>query len=136
MTKIIFYEKSGCDEHLRQKGLLAAAGYQVEARSLTGQNWTPASLRGFFAERPVAEWFDRAGPKILSGEIDPSRISPQAALVMLSLDPEMIASPLIKLDGHFAAGLDADQLKIFLAGAAPGRGARRTSGLPAVWSDI
>jgi nitrogenase-associated protein len=134
MTKIIFYEKIGCDDHLRQKGLLAEAGYEVEARSLTGQKWTPASLRGFFAERPVAEWFDRAAPKVLSGEIDPSRTSPQAALVMMSLDPGLIASPLIKLDGHCAAGLDAEGLKSFLASATPGRGGG-ASGLPEVWSD-
>jgi nitrogenase-associated protein len=126
MAKIIFYEKIGCDEHLRQKSLLAAAGYEVEARSLTGQNWTPASLRGFFAEKPVAEWFDRAAPKVLSGQIDPSKTSAQAALVMLSLDPDLIASPLIKLDGLCAAGLDAEELKTFLEAAAPGRAALRS----------
>jgi nitrogenase-associated protein len=134
MAKIIFYEKTGSDEHLRQKGLLVAAGYEVEARSLTGQNWTPASLRGFFVERPVTEWFDRAAPKILSGEIDPSRTSAQAALVMLSLEPDMIASPLVKLDGHCAAGLDAEELAIFLAGASQKGATRPGAGLPEVWS--
>ncbi len=134
MPKIIFYEKTGCDEHLRQKRLLAAAGYDVEARSLNGQNWTPASLRGFFAERPVAEWFDRAASKVLSGEIDPSRTSAQAALVMLSLDPDLIASPLIKLDARCAAGLDAEELAIFISGASQQRLARPDARLPAVWS--
>ncbi len=131
MVKIIFYEKPGCAETQTQKSFLAAAGYQIEARDLTAERWTPAGLRGFFAERPVAEWFDPRAAKVLSGEIDPSRANPQAALVMMSLDPDLIRSPLLKLKGRCASGLEAAELEIFLAG---GRFERPDACLPAVWS--
>lgn len=134
MAKIIFYEKPGCAENQRQKDFLAAAGYQVETLDLTAQSWTPAGLRAFFAERPVAEWFDPRAAKILSGEIDPSRANPQAALVMMSVDPNLIRSPLLKYRGRCASGLDAAELEIFLAGAARGRFLRPDAHLPAAWS--
>ncbi len=134
MAKIIFYEKPGCAENQRQKGLLAAAGYQVETRDLTAESWTPAGLRAYFAERPVAEWFDPQAPKILSGEIDPSRANPQAALVMMSVDPNLIRSPLLKFKGRCASGLDTAELEIFLAGATHPRFRRPDANLPAAWS--
>jgi nitrogenase-associated protein len=101
---ILFFEKPGCAESLRQKSRLAAAGYKVDARDLTSESWTPGGLRGFFADKPVAEWFDPRAPKILSGEIDPAKITPQAALVMMAVDPSLIRSPLLKYDGRCGAG--------------------------------
>jgi nitrogenase-associated protein len=115
MPKIIFYEKPGCAENQKQKLHLAAAGYEIETRDLTAQHWTPAGLRAFFADRPVAEWFDPRASKILSGEIDPASVNPQSALVMMSSDPSLIRSPLLKFDGRCASGLDAEELEFFLA---------------------
>jgi nitrogenase-associated protein len=114
MTKIVFYAKTGCAEAQKQKDFLAAAGYEIETRDLMAEHWTPAGLRGFFVEKPVSDWFDPRAQKILSGEIEPSKTNAQAALVMMSVDPNLIKSPLLKLNGHCASGLDAAELKTFL----------------------
>jgi nitrogenase-associated protein len=128
MTKIIFYEKPGCAVNRKQKDVLVASGYAVETRDLTAENWTPAGLRAFFANKPVTEWFDPRAPKILSGEINPAATNPQSALVMMSVDPSLIRSPLLKFDGRCASGLDAEELQHFLL--AQKRGASPRPGQP------
>jgi nitrogenase-associated protein len=132
MTKVVFYQKTNSDKHREQKAMLAAAGYEVDVRDLTGEHWTPAGLRAYFAERPVPEWFDSSAPQIVSGEIDPSRSNPQQALVMLSINPALINGPLVKINGRCASGLDNAELKHFIAtprGGKPGSGRQ----LPANW---
>ena len=58
MTKVIFYEKPGCINNAKQKALLWAAGHEVIAYNLLKTPWTVASLRPFFGDRPVTEWFN------------------------------------------------------------------------------
>lgn len=114
MKKIIFYEKPGCSENQRQKTELTAAGYDIDARDVTTEHWTPVGLRAFFAEKPVAEWFDPRAPRIVSGEIDPVALTPQAALVMMSVDPALIRGPLLKYRGRCGSALAGAELEIFL----------------------
>jgi nitrogenase-associated protein len=114
MRKIIFYEKPDCAENRKQKETIAASGYDIETRDLTAHHWTPAGLRAFFADKPVADWFDPRAAKVLSGEVNPAAVTPQAALVMMSIDPNLIRSPLIKFNGRCASGLDAEELEHFL----------------------
>jgi nitrogenase-associated protein len=114
MAKIVFYEKPGCPVNLGQKNHLIAAGFEVEARDLTTENWTPASLRAYFADKPVAEWFDPQAPQIQSGEIEPKYIKAQEALVMMAIDPALIKSPLVKIDGRCGSGLEGEELEVFL----------------------
>jgi nitrogenase-associated protein len=121
MRKVVFYEKSGSAKDREQKAMLAAAGYEIDARDLTAEHWTPAGLRAFFAERPAPEWFDPDAPQVVSGEIDPARLTPQQALVMFSVDPSLIRSPLVKFNGRCASGLDAAELHQFLDVHARGR---------------
>ncbi|MGO9392144.1 hypothetical protein [Rhodoblastus sp.] len=130
MTKIIFYEKPGCAENQKQKNFLAAAGYEIETRDLTAEHWTSAGLRAFFADKPVAEWFDPRAAKIISGEIDPASANPQAALVMMSVDPNLIRSPLLKYKGRCASGLGAAELEHFLSA----RGSPRPNRAPEHWT--
>lgn len=40
MSEVIFYEKPGCANNTRQKSLLQAAGYEIEARNLLKYSWT------------------------------------------------------------------------------------------------
>ncbi len=133
MTKIIFYEKPGCVENQKQKNFLGAAGYEIETRDLTTEHWTPAGLRAFFAEKPVAEWFDWSAAKIASGEINPAATNPQSALVMMSVDPNLIKSPLLKYNGRCASGLDAAELERFLTGHKRG-GSSLPSRTPEHWT--
>ena len=104
--------------------MLAAAGYEVDMRDLTGEHWTPAGLRAYFAERPVAEWFDPPRRKS-SRARSTRRVQSAAALVMLSINPALIKSPLVKINGRCASGLDNAELKHFIAtprGGKPGSG--------------
>jgi len=71
MARIVFYEKPGCGNNTKQKALLAAAGHEVVARNLLAEPWTHERLLEFFGKRPVADWFNRAAPRVKDGEIVP-----------------------------------------------------------------
>ena len=71
MAQVIFYENPACAEHARQKALLRAAGHVIDARDLLGEPWSVSSLRPFFAEKKISDWFDPSAPRVASGEIDP-----------------------------------------------------------------
>lgn len=114
MKKVVLYEKSGSESDRAQKAMLVAAGYAVETRDLTAEHWTAAGLRAYFAEKPVAEWFDPSAPEVLSGEIDPSQSNPQQALVMLTINPTLIHGPLVKINGRCASGLEGEELQHFV----------------------
>jgi nitrogenase-associated protein len=134
MKKVVFYQKPGSKKDRAHKDMLAAAGYEVEMRDLTAENWTSAGLRAFFAEKPVSEWFDPKAPQVLSGEIDPSRANPQQALVMLSVNPSLINGPLVRCNGRCASGLDAKELRLFLDVHARGGEPATVKHLPSTWS--
>jgi nitrogenase-associated protein len=106
MTKVVFYEKQPGAESARAKARLVAAGHEVETRDLMTQAWSAPLLRPYFGEKPVRDWFDAASPRVLSGEIDPDRVNPQAALTMMILDPALIRHPLVKAGHDCRSGLD------------------------------
>lgn len=110
MAKVIFYEKPGCANNTRQKGLLKASGHDVEARNLLTETWTPELLRSFFGARPVAEWFNRAAPRVKSGAVQPEAVSADAALEMMLAEPLLIRRPLIQVGERREAGFDADMI--------------------------
>jgi nitrogenase-associated protein len=107
MAHVIFYEKPGCANNARQKLLLAAAGHQLELRNLLTETWTAETLQGFFGAMPVADWFNRAAPRVKSGEIDPARLDATAALALMLRDPILIRRPLIEAEGRKVTGFDA-----------------------------
>ena len=107
MAHVIFYEKPGCAGNARQKALLVASGHEVEARDLLTESWSPSSLRPYFGSKPLPEWFNAASPRIKSGEIDPEKVTPQEALVMMMLDPVLIRRPLMRIGDHCEAGFDS-----------------------------
>jgi nitrogenase-associated protein len=110
MADVIFYEKPGCASNARQKALLVASGHSLQVRDLLTEPWSVSSLRPFFGETPVREWFNPAAPRVKSGEIDVDKITPQAALVMLIVDPILIRRPLIKVGGRCEAGFDPERI--------------------------
>jgi nitrogenase-associated protein len=120
MAQVIFYEKPGCKGNLRQKTLLAAAGHQVEARSLKSETWTDASLLAFLAPLPVDQWFNRAAPAVKSGEIVPENLSVEAALPLLRANPLLIRRPLLQVGDERRVGFDPEAIAawIGLAGVA------------------
>jgi nitrogenase-associated protein len=95
MKKAIFLEKPGCASNTRQKAILRAAGVELEVRSLLAEPWTAASLRPFFEQRPVRDWFNPSAPRIKSGEVNPERLNEDQALFAMLADPLLIRRPLI-----------------------------------------
>ena len=106
MTTITFYEKPGCGNNTKQKALLAAAGHRVIARNLLTEAWTEKCLREFFGSRPVADWFNRAAPKVKSGEIVPELTNAVTALQLMLQEPLLIRRPLIEAEGRKEIGFD------------------------------
>lgn len=114
VAKVVFFEKPGCGNNTRQKAWLAAAGHEVDARSLLTEAWTPERLRAFFGERPVAEWFNRASPRVKSGEVVPEEVNADQALDMMVADPLLIRRPLIESAGRRSVGFDPEAINAWL----------------------
>lgn len=114
MKHIVFYEKPGCANNSRQRAWLAAAGHEVEARNLLTHPWTRDELLRFFGTRSVVEWFNRASPRIKSGEVRPETLDDAEALNLLITDPLLIRRPLIEADGRREVGFDLVQIADWL----------------------
>lgn len=114
MTQVVFYEKPGCGNNTRQKALLAAAGHEVIACNLLTEQWTQERLLDFFGERPVAEWFNRAAPRVKSGEVTPELLDEAEALQLMLNDPLLIRRPLMEAGGRKEAGFDQDKIHAWL----------------------
>lgn len=107
MAIIVFYEKLGCANNSRQKLLLKNAGHEIIAKNLLDKPWTTDRLLMFFGALPVSEWFNRAAPRVKSGEIVPENIAAIDALALMLADPLLIRRPLMECDGKYIAGFDA-----------------------------
>jgi nitrogenase-associated protein len=113
---IHFYEKPGCINNSKQKRLLEQHGHRIEAHSLLDQHWNAATLRLFFNDMPVSEWFNRAAPRVKSGEIVPEAFDEQSALEAMIQDPLLIRRPLLDAYGELACGFDNPLVKELLGG--------------------
>jgi nitrogenase-associated protein len=114
MARVIFYEKPGCRNNTKQKTLLMAAGHEVVAYSLLTEPWTVERLRSFFGDRTSVEWFNRAAPRVKSGEVIPEEIDPQTALLMMLRDPLLIRRPLIEVGDRREAGFDVEKIDAWI----------------------
>ena len=108
MTHLVFFEKPGCGGNARQRAALIAAGHTLEQRNLLTAHWTAESLLAFLAPLPVADWFNRAAPRVKSGEVNPDALEPDAALALLLQEPLLIRRPLMLRtdDGTRHVGFD------------------------------
>ncbi|HET9934245.1 MAG TPA: ArsC/Spx/MgsR family protein, partial [Polyangiaceae bacterium] len=114
MARIVFFEKVGCANNSRQKAWLTAAGHVVEARDLLHHPWSREELLSYFAVLPVADWFNRAAPKVKSGEIVPEALDREAALGLLQREPLLIRRPLLYVDDQRAVGFDVERIHAWL----------------------
>ncbi len=114
MARIDFFEKPGCGNNKRQKALLVAAGHEVIAHNLLTEPWTSERLLAFFNGHPVSDWFNRASPRVKSGEIIPELIAASEALQRMLKDPLLIRRPLIEADGRCEIGFDQDVIHEWL----------------------
>jgi nitrogenase-associated protein len=114
MATVLFYEKPGCINNTKQKALLKAAGHTVEAHNLLTEAWTVETLRPFFADLPVAEWFNPTAPRIKSGEIVPAHLDAETALELMIHDPLLIRRPLMQVGDRRNVGFNQDEIAIWL----------------------
>ncbi|NVO07345.1 MAG: hypothetical protein HXX19_16130 [Rhodoferax sp.] len=96
MTHILFYEKPGCGGNARQRALLLSAGHTLDRRNLLTAHWTRESLLAFLSPLPVAHWFNRAAPRIKSGEVLPEAQTVDSAIALLLEQPLLIRRPLMQ----------------------------------------
>ena len=106
MAKVVFYEKPGCGGNARQKALLVSSGHELDVRNLLAERWTAATLRPFFGAKPVPEWFNASAPRVKSGAIRISDLTPNAALEMMVADPILIRRPLMQIEERRESGFD------------------------------
>lgn len=108
MSHIVFYEKPGCGGNARQRATLLAAGHTLEVRDLLREAWTAEGLLAYLAPLPVAQWFNRAAPRVKSGAVRPEALSRDQALMLLLGDPLLIRRPLMRRseDGSCHVGFD------------------------------
>ena len=114
MTHLVFFEKPGCGGNARQRSALLAAGHTLERRNLLTAHWTRQTLLEFVGTLPVADWFNRAAPRVKSGEVQPEAQNVDSALALLLSEPLLIRRPLMqrtddltRLVGFDPAAVDA-----------------------------
>lgn len=114
MAEIVFYEKPGCGGNARQKKLLEEAGHRLIVRDILSTVWTDQTLRPFFGNRPVSEWFNRAAPAVKSGAVNPDALDEAEALALLLADPLLIRRPLMRVGDRRACGFDVDAVESWI----------------------
>lgn len=114
MARIIFYEKPGCRNNTKQKTLLTASGHEVVSFNLLTEPWTTERLRSFFGDRPVVEWFNKAAPRVKSGEVIPEKLDGPTALTLMVEDPLLIRRPLMEVDNRREVGFDVDKIDAWI----------------------
>jgi nitrogenase-associated protein len=115
MAEVIFYVKNDCPANAKQKAQLEAAGHTVIARDLLAEAWTPESLRPYFNDRPVEEWFNRFAPAVRSKAVMPADLDETAALQAMVADPELIRRPLIQVGDEREFGFDPTRLNEWIS---------------------
>jgi nitrogenase-associated protein len=119
MAHLHFYEKPGCGGNAKQRALLEAAGHTLQRHDLLTEPWTRERLLAFLAPLPVAKWFNRAAPRVKSGEVVPEALDAGAALALLLAEPLLIRRPLMqRADGARLVGFDTAEVERFV-GLAP-----------------
>lgn len=132
MATIIFWEKPGCQGNARQKEILLASGHELEVRDLLAEPWTEESLALFFGDRPVAEWFNPAHPKVKAGEVVPGAFGREEALRLMVAEPLFIVRPLMQVGDERLAGFEVKQVHNWIGLALDSVGERDPRNCPCV----
>lgn len=114
MAHVVFYEKPGCRNNGKQKAWLQASGHTLDVRNLLTEAWTAARLAAYFGDRPVAEWFNRAAPRVKAGEVDPAAMTADAALAAMVDDPLLIRRPLMRVGEARRCGFEPEVVRAWV----------------------
>nr|CRH04607.1 conserved protein of unknown function[Include ArsC family domain] [Candidatus Magnetococcus massalia] len=93
-----------------QKAMLESSGHTLEPRDLLAEIWKPVTLRAFFGNKPVVDWFNRSAPKVKQGEVDPSSLDEATALQMMVAEPLLIRRPLMQCGSERRAGFEPEEV--------------------------
>ena len=110
MSVILFYEKPGCQTNSRQKKILSDSGHTLVVRDLLSEPWSFETLFPFLENLPVSQWFNRASPRVKSGEISPEMLDEKKSMEYLLSDHLLIRRPLIECMGKKMAGFEIDEI--------------------------
>lgn len=112
MTGLLFYEKPGCMGNQQQKAQLRGHGIELVVHDLLTTPWTADTLRPFFGDTPVNEWFNLSAPAVKSGDVDIDHCTETQALQQMLANPLLIRRPLLQLGGIRQSGyVDGPVLK-------------------------
>jgi nitrogenase-associated protein len=114
MAQVVFYEKPGCAGNAQQRAMLSAAGHQLEVRDLLSTPWTAATLRPFFGELPVAEWFNPRAPAVRDRQLVPAQLDEASALAAMIATPILIRRPLLQSGSERRCGFDPQTIDRWL----------------------
>lgn len=107
MPTVKFWWKPGSATNTKQIAILHETGCEVEVRDLLTEPWTTAEIFGFFAGRPVVEWFNPSAPELEDGSLDPAALSVSDALARLVAEPALMRTPLLEVSGARRSGFDS-----------------------------
>ena len=130
MAKVIFWEKPGCQGNARQKEILRASGHELEVHDLLAETWSEERLALFFGDRPVAEWYNPAHPRVKSGEIIPAAFGRDELLELMVVEPLFIVRPLMQVGEERMAGFDVTEVHKWIGLAHDSIGSRDPKDCP------
>lgn len=115
-----FYQKPGCINNRKQLGWLREAGIEPEILDLISHRWDASSLRPYFGNKTVADWFNRTAPAVRDGVVVPEQLSEAEALALMVASPILVRRPLIcaRVDHQpeplYMSGFDLEALLAWL----------------------
>jgi nitrogenase-associated protein len=115
MTTIQFFGKPNCRNNEKQKMVLRTAGHTVIEHDITSCDFTAYSLRSYFGDIPVVNWFNVTAPAIKTGTVDPSLLGAEEALQAMLTDRLLIRRPLLQLGDIRMCGFDTAEIDATLA---------------------
>lgn len=114
MVEVLFWGKPDCAANDKQQRTLEAAGHKVVRNDLVAEPFTPETLRPFFGEAAVEDWFNRLHPAIKSGQVDRHAVSADEALGLMVKDRDMIRRPLLQVGEVKSFGFDPVKLQAWI----------------------
>ena len=110
MATVHFFGKRNCINNRKQKELLTTAGHTVLEYDILFFNFTADTLRSFFENKPVVDWFNYTAPAITAGEIHPQQLGEEDALEAMLTDRLLIRRPLVQVGSTRFCGFNVDRL--------------------------
>ena len=114
MSKVIFYEKTGCSGNARQKALLKEYGVSLEVRSILDTEWDKASLEAFFEGLSPKEMINPFAPQLKAGSFNLEAYTKESLIEQMLKTPILIRRPLLQIGEVKLCGFDIEKLNALL----------------------